>query len=169
MEFTSLTDSGLGITREELAALFQPFVTQAFDDNDEPWRAEIRRRQVKILRKYLKRVLLGWLPSTQRREHTVIEEYSKAWQPSEYEKYNLQETPARISPWEWGKEKLFASDVGATRFRQLILIRLIEQGKIDTQPWVTHRMPLNAVPEEFPSLYEKPDLLKAVIDVEGES
>jgi 2-desacetyl-2-hydroxyethyl bacteriochlorophyllide A dehydrogenase len=48
------------------------------------------------------------------------------------------------------------------------LIRLIEEGKIDTQPWITHRMPLAAVPESFPSLYEESDLVKAVIEVEAD-
>jgi SAM-dependent methyltransferase len=129
MEFTSLANSGLGITPGQLSGLFQPFVAQSFAAGDEPWRAELRRRENKIRRKYLKRVLLGWLPSTQRSERTVIEEYSRAWQPSEYEKYSLEQPLARVSPWEWGGQKLFASDVGATRFRQLILIRLIEQLK----------------------------------------
>jgi len=132
MEYTSLTDSGLSITRDELDGLFQPFVAQSFDANNEVWRTELRRRQSKILRKYIKRIVLGWLPSTQRSENVVIEEYTKAWQPSEYEKYNLTDPPTRISPWEWGEQKLFASDVGATRFRQLILIRLIEQLKPKT-------------------------------------
>ena len=48
------------------------------------------------------------------------------------------------------------------------LIRLIEEGKIDTRPWITHRMPLSAVPQEFPQLYQKPDLVKAVIEVEAD-
>jgi 2-desacetyl-2-hydroxyethyl bacteriochlorophyllide A dehydrogenase len=47
------------------------------------------------------------------------------------------------------------------------LIRLIEQGKIDTRPWITHRMPLADVPRRFPSLYEQPDLVKAVIEVDS--
>lgn len=129
MEFTSLSNSGLDITREQLSELFQPFVAQSFAAGDAQWRAELRRRERKIRRRYLKRVVLGWLPSTQRSERTVIHEYSKAWQPSEYEKYDLEQPLARVSPWEWGEQKLFASDVGATRFRQLILIRVLERLK----------------------------------------
>jgi SAM-dependent methyltransferase len=129
MEFTSLNNSGLDVTHAQLSELFQPFVERSFDTADEPWRAELRRRESKIRRKYLKRRVLGWLPSTQRNERTVVNEYSKAWQPSEYEKYNLEQLLARVSPWEWGEQKLFASDVGATRFRQLILVRVIEQLK----------------------------------------
>jgi 2-desacetyl-2-hydroxyethyl bacteriochlorophyllide A dehydrogenase len=48
------------------------------------------------------------------------------------------------------------------------LIQLIEDGKIDTKPWITHRMPLAAVPQDFPTLYEESDLVKAVIEVEGD-
>jgi SAM-dependent methyltransferase len=127
VDFTSLNNSGLDITRGQVFELFQPFVAQSFEASDAPWRAELRRRESRIRRKYLKRIVLGWLPSTQRNERTVIDEYAKAWQPSEYEKYNLERPLARVSPWEWGDRKLFASDVGATRFRQLILIRVIEQ------------------------------------------
>lgn len=129
MEFTSLSKSGLDISRGQVAELFQPFVAESFDAAAAPWRAELRRRESKIRRKYLKRMVLGWLPSTQRNERTVIDEYSKAWQLSEYDKYDLHQPLARVSPWEWGEQKLFASDVGATRFRQLILIRVIEQLK----------------------------------------
>ena len=46
------------------------------------------------------------------------------------------------------------------------LIRQIEDGKIDTNPWITHRLPLAAVPEDFPSLYEQAELVKAVIEVD---
>jgi 2-desacetyl-2-hydroxyethyl bacteriochlorophyllide A dehydrogenase len=45
------------------------------------------------------------------------------------------------------------------------LIELMETGKLDTSPWVTHRMALEAVPEEFPGLYA-PDagVVKAMIE-----
>jgi len=127
VEFKALDDSGLNITREQLAEVFRPFVAQSSDTDDSLWRAEVQRRQRKIRRGYLKRLMFGWLPSTQRRESAVIEEYSKAWQPDEYDKYHLGQPLARVSPWEWGEQKLLASDVGATRFRQLLLIRVVER------------------------------------------
>jgi 2-desacetyl-2-hydroxyethyl bacteriochlorophyllide A dehydrogenase len=46
------------------------------------------------------------------------------------------------------------------------LIQLIELGKIDTRPWISHRLPLADVPQQFPTLYEQPDLVKAVIEVD---
>lgn len=44
-------------------------------------------------------------------------------------------------------------------------IALIEQGRIDTAPWITHRLSLGEVPERFASLPGMPGLIKAVIDV----
>jgi threonine dehydrogenase-like Zn-dependent dehydrogenase len=45
------------------------------------------------------------------------------------------------------------------------LIELMESGRLDTSPWITHRLDLAALPEEFPRLYD-PDtgLVKAMID-----
>jgi len=42
---------------------------------------------------------------------------------------------------------------------------MIEDGRIDTTPWITHRMQLADVPEVFPTLAGKPDLVKAMIEV----
>ena len=48
-------------------------------------------------------------------------------------------------------------------------IRLIEEGRLDTGPWITHRLPLEAVPEGFAELPGKPGLVKAMIEVGGEA
>jgi alcohol dehydrogenase len=47
------------------------------------------------------------------------------------------------------------------------IIGLIEDGRIDTQPWITHRTAFDAVPEVFPS-YTKPEtgVIKALIEVD---
>jgi len=44
------------------------------------------------------------------------------------------------------------------------IIELIENGKVDTTPWITHRAPFDAVPESFP-MWVKPEsnVLKAMI------
>ena len=42
----------------------------------------------------------------------------------------------------------------------------IEAGRIDTAPWITHRLSLAEVPTEFPGLPKQPGLIKAMIDVE---
>lgn len=46
------------------------------------------------------------------------------------------------------------------------IIALIESGKVDTTPWITHRAPFDAVPEQFPS-WVKPEtgVLKAMIEL----
>ncbi|MGV3724218.1 MAG: zinc-binding alcohol dehydrogenase family protein [Actinomycetota bacterium] len=46
------------------------------------------------------------------------------------------------------------------------LIGLMEAGKLDTAPWITHRLELSTLPDTFPSLYD-PDagVVKAVIQV----
>jgi len=46
------------------------------------------------------------------------------------------------------------------------IIALIESGKVDTSPWITHRAPFDAVPQQFPS-WVKPEtgVLKAMIEL----
>ncbi len=46
------------------------------------------------------------------------------------------------------------------------IIQLIEDGKIDTTPWITHRTDFDRVIEEFPS-YTKPDsgVIKAIVSI----
>jgi 2-desacetyl-2-hydroxyethyl bacteriochlorophyllide A dehydrogenase len=46
------------------------------------------------------------------------------------------------------------------------IIGLIEDGKIDTTPWITHRLGLDEVPAQFQNLPGRPGLVKAIIDVQ---
>lgn len=43
-------------------------------------------------------------------------------------------------------------------------IAMIEGGKIDTTPWITHRLPLAGVPDQFAGLAKQPGLIKAMIE-----
>jgi 2-desacetyl-2-hydroxyethyl bacteriochlorophyllide A dehydrogenase len=45
------------------------------------------------------------------------------------------------------------------------IIRLIEEGRIDTTPWITHRLSLSSVPDQFAELPKQPGLVKAMIEV----
>lgn len=45
------------------------------------------------------------------------------------------------------------------------IIEAIESGRIDTTPWITHRLGLGDVPAQFPKLAAAPDLFKAMISV----
>jgi alcohol dehydrogenase len=46
------------------------------------------------------------------------------------------------------------------------IIRLIEEGQIDTRPWITHRTPIDGLIDVFPT-YTKPEtgVIKAVVEV----
>jgi alcohol dehydrogenase len=46
------------------------------------------------------------------------------------------------------------------------IIKLIEDGRIDTRPWITHRCGFDALPETFPS-YTKPEtgVIKAMVEL----
>lgn len=46
------------------------------------------------------------------------------------------------------------------------IIELIESGRVDTSPWITHRMTLAEVAEDFASLPHSPGLIKAMVTVE---
>ena len=129
MQLTTLEESGLEVSRDQIVSAFAPFVADTVGEDDSSWRDEIRRRKRKILRKYVRQLILGWLPAHQRSERAIIEEYTKAWQESEYAKYSLAVPPSRISPWEWKGKHMFASDIGATRFRQILLSSVIERVK----------------------------------------
>jgi 2-desacetyl-2-hydroxyethyl bacteriochlorophyllide A dehydrogenase len=43
------------------------------------------------------------------------------------------------------------------------IIALIESGRLDTEPWITHRLALEEVPERFAGLAASPGLIKAMI------
>jgi 2-desacetyl-2-hydroxyethyl bacteriochlorophyllide A dehydrogenase len=47
------------------------------------------------------------------------------------------------------------------------IIQMIEDGTIDTSPWITDRLPLSEVPSQFESLYSRPNLLKCIIEVDA--
>lgn len=49
------------------------------------------------------------------------------------------------------------------------IIQLIESGQINTQPWVTHRSPMETLPVDFPA-YTRPEtgVIKAIVEVPGD-
>lgn len=48
------------------------------------------------------------------------------------------------------------------------IIRRIEDGEIDTSPWITERLPLSEVVSQFQQLSGRQTLIKAMIDVQGD-
>lgn len=45
------------------------------------------------------------------------------------------------------------------------IIRMLEESKIDTEPWITDRLTLDEVPARFKGLSEKTGMMKAVVEV----
>lgn len=117
----------LSVDQSAVAAAFAPFVDRRLAQHNPAWRREIARRRRKLLSRSFQR-LLCWQPDRRRRDRqTVLAEYSRAWQHVDYARYSLEAFPRDFTPWEWRDERMLASDIGATRFRQLILVHLIEQ------------------------------------------
>ena len=48
------------------------------------------------------------------------------------------------------------------------IIELIEQKQFDPAPWITHRLDLDQVPEQFESMTSSADMIKMVIQVPNE-
>ena len=127
MQFTSLNDSGLDVTHARVYEAFQPSVARSSKAPthrgllgraaaSENFAARLGDRRCSLnCRQYDQRM--------------VMRGYSNAWQLSESEKCTWERPVPRVSPREWGRQKLFASDMGATRFPQLILILLIERSR----------------------------------------
>lgn len=112
----------LACTRDDLTALIDPFIDQ---DADRKWTAEVNRRRYKLLKKWSKR-LLGGGGAANRDASTVAEEYERAWSERDCTAYSLDPRNIDYTPWLTDRRKFFASDLGATRFRQKILIALID-------------------------------------------
>lgn len=122
--FSSLDSLDLGVTTEELRALFLPFA-EVVPAGSGTWRNELWRRRRRIAKRLLRQRLTGG-SGKGRAAEAVLEEYSKAWSGIDYEIYDPEGPAQKKTPWELGEERFFASDVGATRFRQLLLIRVIQ-------------------------------------------
>jgi 2-desacetyl-2-hydroxyethyl bacteriochlorophyllide A dehydrogenase len=60
---------------------------------------------------------------------------------------------------------LFATRNSVGNFPRII--QMVETGRIDTRPWITHRMKLAEVPERFPLLRRESFCVKAVVEMEG--
>jgi 2-desacetyl-2-hydroxyethyl bacteriochlorophyllide A dehydrogenase len=45
------------------------------------------------------------------------------------------------------------------------IIQMIENGQIDTSPWITDRLALRDVPRDFAALRQRPNLVKAIVEV----
>jgi SAM-dependent methyltransferase len=126
LELLTLESNQIGIDRDGLTQLFDPFVVRYFDAADPEWRSEIRRRRWRLLRQGLKR-FVGWRGEGSRDKKTVIAEYERSWDRMDYADYDPGKRPTTGIPFEWRGRRMFASEIGATRYRQLLLCQLVEK------------------------------------------
>jgi SAM-dependent methyltransferase len=128
MHFSTLAEADLALSRDDIMRVMAPFVQRHVVGDDAEWDAIVRKRKKSILRRNVRRMTLGWLPQHQRRPASIIDEYTQVWRVG-YGSYDPANPPARYRPWHWGEQRLLANDFGAARFRQLMLVRLIERLK----------------------------------------
>ena len=128
MQLTPTAGGPLAIDDAGLWRFFEPFTRPGADGG--PWGREGSRRKRKLLKNYLGRRLFGTFTGDARSERVILDEYEKSWSGTEYDRYSLDRFPKNdFIPWVWRDRRFFASDVGGTRFRQLMLIRAIELTK----------------------------------------
>ncbi len=127
MQLSRLSDLPLGLTRDDIMQAMAPFVKRRFEGDDPEWAHIVRRRKKDIVRRNVRRAALGWLPRFQRRSASVVDEYTPLWSTG-YGRYDARDPAGRFNnPWHWDAERMLANNFGGARFRQLMLVRLIER------------------------------------------
>lgn len=116
----------LGVTPEQIDSLLAPFVTARVSRFSADWQRQLWRRRRKALRR-------GWRAAGQdealrqgRSSAVVQAEYADVWSRAGFDRYDPANPPAGDTPWRWRDQCLLANTTGATRWRQLLLIRAIE-------------------------------------------
>jgi SAM-dependent methyltransferase len=126
MQFATWNDIGFGRMSDEIASAFTPLVQRQAAPDDPDWARHVWKRRKRMLRWFVKR-RLGKVPQSERSSAAVAEEYDTVWSRG-YERYQLH-PDVHAKPWIWHAQRYWANSVGATRFRQAILIRMIERLK----------------------------------------
>lgn len=129
IDYQCCKGEGLNLSSKEIHSVFEPFVSSHTQASDPQWKQQLSERKLKIARKYIRKLTLGWVPGYQRNSDLIIDEYSDVWTDTRYENYSLEVPPPRFSPWEWNDDRMLASAFGGTRVRQLLLAKAIEQLK----------------------------------------
>src|SRR5262245_29467324 len=123
MRLSDWNEVGLDSIDRDIAAAFEPFVGRRPSGSDHDWRHDLRQRQWRILRRYVARRLIDWIPGQGRNPSRVMAEYDEVWRDG-HTRYRIGPLPY-VSPWVWRGEPLLANAIGATRFRHEILARII--------------------------------------------
>lgn len=117
----------LGVTPDQIEALLAPFVTAQVSAFGADWQRQIWRRRHKALRR-MWRDLGGQASPRHGRSSAIVQaEYADVWSRAGFDRYDPHNAPAGNTPWLWRNQCLLANTTGATRWRQLLLIRAIEK------------------------------------------
>ncbi len=127
MNFVDIENTVQGADRKEMEALFAPFILREINGPDATWDKAVEKRWRRTNWLYFKRRLLGWLPRYQRTDVTIKEEYSEAWDRTDYRSFAVDPTIKPVVPWVWGERRMFASTRGIVRLRQYLLVKLVEE------------------------------------------
>lgn len=117
----------LGVTPDQIEALLAPFVTARVSRFSRRWQAEIWRRRHKALRRMWRG--FGRKESLRHGRSSAIvkAEYADVWSRAGFDRYDPRHAAGGSTPWLWRNRCLLANTTGATRWRQLLLIRAIEK------------------------------------------
>ena len=125
MPVLSVTDA-LGVAPGEIDALLAPFVSARVSRCSRGWQREVWRRRYKVLRRLWRAP--GHKGSLRRgRSGSVVRaEYADVWSRAAFSQYDPHQAAPGSTPWLWRGQRLLANTIGATRWRQLLLIKAIE-------------------------------------------
>jgi len=126
MRLSTWNEAGLGRIKQDIADAFLPMVRREAPAGDPEWSSHVWKRRRRLVRWLVKRQL-GKLPPQPRHAAAIRDEYASVWGRG-YGRYCL--TPeVNPKPWQWDRHRYWADSIAATRFRQVILARLIEHLK----------------------------------------
>ncbi len=117
----------LGVTPDQIEALLAPFVTARVSCWSPSWQTEIWRRRRKALRRMWRGFGLRESLRHGRSSAIVKAEYADVWSRAGFDRYDPRHAGGGSTPWLWRNRCLLANTTGATRWRQLLLIRAIEK------------------------------------------
>jgi len=126
MRLSTWSDAGFGRMRQEIADAFLPMVRGEAPAGDPDWARYVWKRQKRMMRWLVKR-RLGKLPAQPRHEDAIRDEYGTVWDRG-YSRYCLK-PEVNPKPWIWEGHRYWADSIAATRFRQVILARVLERAK----------------------------------------
>lgn len=123
----SALDEALGVTPAQIDSLLAPFVTARVSPFGADWQQQIWRRRHKALRRMWRGLGDQASPREGRSSAIVQAEYADVWSRAGFDRYDPGNAASGNTPWLWRNQRLLANTTGATRWRQLLLIRAIEK------------------------------------------